>query len=172
MTTTVLIEIILTMVIMTRITNPRMILRHITTKMIALTIIMMKVISLIITFNLVTGMATETTGDGIVLMPVLDLDTDIMIHFIIIVIFTIRFGIQHGAAPTAFHTTLMADTIIIMVVTTDLITITLTTIIPEIRLHRDTKTILDTEQETTMVEEDLITPGLEFLPFQPGLQNV
>lgn len=65
-------------------------------------------------------MATETIGDGMVHMQILHLDTDIMIHFISIVIFMIRFGIQHGAAHTVLPTIHMEDTIITI---TDHITI-------------------------------------------------
>lgn len=147
-----------------------MTLQHIMTKMIAPAIMIMKMIRPTTIFNLVTWMVIEAIGDGTVLIPILDLDTDITIHFIITVIFMIRFGIQHGAAHTASHTTLTAETIITMMVTTDHITITHTTIIPEIRLHRDTETILDIKQETMMEEEDLTTQGSESRPFQPDRQ--
>ena len=122
---------------MTRITNQRMILQHTTLKTTVLTIMIMSMISHIITFNLVTGMATETIGDGTAHIPVLHLDTDIMTHFISTVTFIIRTGIPHGVAHTALLIIHMADTIIIITVH---ITIIHTIIIQVINFQLDTET--------------------------------
>ena len=154
---------------MTRITNQRMILQHTTLKTTVLTIMIMSMISRIITFNLVTGMATDSIGDGTAHIPVLHLDTDIMTHFISTVTFIIRTCIQHGVAHTALLIIHMADTIIIITVH---ITIIHTIIIQITKLFRDITTLPVIELETITEEEDLITPGLESLLLQLGPQNV